>query len=164
MKTHAMAFAAVLLAAAQSGCMSLPPVTRGQSPSGSDSAIQTASHHHHSSPPLADQSSYNAVNPHEAIHDHFRATQTSYYNGSPGYGCPPGCPDGSCPIGYHDAYVMGPCGPACGPRHHMSYSFSRPSDLRYPDQQTTGGAIVYPYYTVKGPSCFFRDDDRREYH
>lgn len=173
MKTHALAFAALLLTVAQAGCTSMSPVTRGQSPAANDSQVQTASHH-----ATIDGQQYAAVNPHEAIHDHFKATEISYYPGpTGGYagggmygpGCPPGacppygaCPDGSCPIGYHDSYVMGPCGPACGPRHHMTYSYSRPNDLRYPDQSTTGGAVVYPYYTLKGPSCFFRDDDRRE--
>lgn len=162
MKIHALAFAALLLTA-QAGCTSLPAVTRGQSPSASDPSVQTASHHHGQAP-FSDRSTYNAVNPHEAIHDHFHGQQISYYpdpNGGYAPGCPPGY--GSHPIGYHDAYTMGPCGPACGPRHHMTFSYSRPCDLRYPDQQTTGGAVVYPYYTLKGPSCFFRDDDRREY-
>jgi hypothetical protein len=169
MKTHALAFAALLLTVAQVGCSTMPAVTRGQSPTGADSQVQTASHQ-----APADRSNYTAVNPHEAIHDHFNATEISYYpapgGGGYGPGCPPGacppygCPNGGCPVGYHDAYVMGPAGPACGPRHHMTHSYSRPNDLRYPDQSTTGGAVVYPYYTLRGPSCFFRDDDRRELH
>lgn len=169
MKIHTLAFAALLLTVAQAGCSTVSPVTLGQSPAGSDPRVQTASHHQAPAP----HSQYTAVNPHEAIHDQFNATEISYYpapGGGGGYGpgCPPGacppngCPDGSCPIGYHNSYVMGPTGPACGPQHHMSYSYSRPNDLRYPDQSTTGGAVVYPYYTLKGPSCFFRDDDRRE--
>jgi hypothetical protein len=168
MKNHAFAFAALLLTIAQVGCSSMAPVTRGQSPAGADPQVQTASHHHGGH---AGDTQHTSVNLHEAIYDHHHATEISYYpapGGGYGPGCPPGacppygCPNGNCPIGYHDSYVMGPCGPACGPQHHMTYSYSRPSDLRYPDQSTTGGAIVYPYYTLKGPSCFFRDDDRRE--
>jgi len=46
------------------------------------------------------------------------------------------------------------------PEHHFSYSYSRPNNLSYPPPQVPGGAIVYPYYTLKGPSDFFRDDGR----
>ncbi len=168
MKTHAMALAAALLTVAHVGCSSVAPVTRGQSPGGPGSPVQTVSHDHHSS---ADHQQFDAMSPQE-LHDQFHGQEISYYPapgggqgyGGQGYGCPPyGCPGGACPIGYHDAYTMGPCGPACGPRHHMTHSYSRPTDLRYPDQSTTGGAVVYPYYTHKGPSDFFRDDDRREY-
>jgi hypothetical protein len=42
------------------------------------------------------------------------------------------------------------------PKHHMTYSYQRPSNLSYPPPQVPGGVIVYPYYTLKGPSDFFR--------
>ena len=110
------------------------------------------------------------------IQDHVYGTNTTYYTDGNGVGdrihqaacrqngCPPGgasCPPGhggSCPHGYH-----GGC-PSCGlgrapdwyPKHHFSYSYSVPSNLTYPQQNAVGGAIVYPYYTHKGPSDFFR--------
>lgn len=169
MKTHAMALAAALMTVVHVGCSSVAPVTRGQSPTGGvGSPVQTVSHDHHSA---ADTQSFDAMSPQE-LHQQFHGQQISYYPPpgggygpyGPGYGCPPyGGPGGTCPVGYHDSYVMGPCGPACGPRHHLTHSYSCPTDLRYPDQSTTGGAVVYPYYTHRGPSCFFRDDDRKEY-
>ena len=42
------------------------------------------------------------------------------------------------------------------PKHHFSYSYQRPSNLQYPPPQVPGGVVVYPYYTLKGPSDFFR--------
>jgi hypothetical protein len=42
------------------------------------------------------------------------------------------------------------------PQHHLTYSYHRPKNLVYPPPQVPGGAVVYPYYTLKGPSDFFR--------
>lgn len=42
------------------------------------------------------------------------------------------------------------------PRHNYTYGYQRPRHLVYPQRQATGGAVVYPYYTHKGPSDFFR--------
>lgn len=99
------------------------------------------------------------------IHDayHFsHNTHTTYYHqnssmgGYPGgYGlmqqpwCPQGgwgCPNGQCGNNL-DWY----------PRHGFTYSYERPNDLVYPPAGGIGGAVVYPYYTHKGPSDFFRD-------
>ncbi len=44
----------------------------------------------------------------------------------------------------------------CYPRHNYTYGYQRPRNLVYPQRQATGGAVVYPYYTHKGPSDFFR--------
>lgn len=44
----------------------------------------------------------------------------------------------------------------CYPRHNYTYSYKRPSHLVYPQQNAVGGAVVYPYYTHKGPSDFFQ--------
>ncbi len=90
--------------------------------------------------------------------------------GVAGYG--PGCPPGMCPpgAGGYGACPPGMCPPgACGdgcgqgcPHHNHSYSYSRPNDLVYPQttdgRQMPGGAVVYPYYTHRGPSDFFRKD------
>ncbi|WP_417851471.1 hypothetical protein [Thalassoglobus sp.] len=48
------------------------------------------------------------------------------------------------------------CDLNCYPRHNYTYGYQRPKHLVYPQQNATGGAVVYPYYTHKGPSDFFR--------
>ncbi len=48
------------------------------------------------------------------------------------------------------------CNLNCYPRHNYTYGYNRPRHLVYPQQNSTGGAVVYPYYTHKGPSDFFR--------
>lgn len=45
---------------------------------------------------------------------------------------------------------------SCYPRHNYTYGYQRPRHLVYPQQNSVGGAVVYPYYTHKGPSDFFR--------
>lgn len=45
---------------------------------------------------------------------------------------------------------------SCYPRHNYTYGYQRPRHLVYPQPQAAGGAVVYPYYTHKGPSDFFR--------
>ncbi len=44
------------------------------------------------------------------------------------------------------------------PQHHFTYSYQRPNNLVYPPPQVPGGAVMYPYYTLKGPSDFFRKE------
>lgn len=108
--------------------------------------------------------------------DHHAQTTTFYYDvqragpgATAGY-CPPAapCPGGACPSGYCPVHGPCPSGMCFGcsgwgngldwyPKHHASYSYNRPSDLVYPPAHVPGGAVVYPYYTVKGPSDFFRD-------
>lgn len=93
------------------------------------------------------------------------------YDGNHGNGrhvgpCPNGCPP---PPGWvNGAYDFWPGGcPYCGadfvrhaPTHYHTYSYKRPNDLVYPSPNSVGGAVVYSYYTLRGPSDFFRDDDR----
>lgn len=149
------------LAITACGCGTTGLVTRGQDP--------------HAAAPGQFQTQ---ATPTGMIRDHISGTQTTYYTDGNGVGerirrascqnqsCPPGggsCPPsygygGSCPHGFH-----GGC-PSCGlgrapdwyPKHHFSYSYSVPNDLTYPQQNAVGGAIVYPYYTHRGPSDFFR--------
>ena len=67
--------------------------------------------------------------------------------GGPHYGGP-GCPPegyGNCPPGYRH-----------GCRDGFSYNYRVPNDLVYPQQNAVGGAVIYPYYTHRGPSDFFR--------
>ncbi len=70
---------------------------------------------------------------------------------------------GACRHGIPDAFPGG-C-PYCRadyirwmPKHYHSFTYDFPNDLTYPAPNAPGGAIVYPYYTVKGPSDFFRDE------
>lgn len=58
-------------------------------------------------------------------------------------------------IGHGMQHLKGPY-----PKHSFSYSYCQPNNLSYPPPQVPGGAVVYPYYTLKGPSDFFRDDGR----
>ena len=78
--------------------------------------------------------------------------------------CPPGTPWDQCRNGEYDL-MPGGC-PHCGseyirwmPTHYQTYAYHRPNDLVYPSQNSVGGAVVYSYYTLKGPSDFFRDVD-----
>lgn len=110
------------------------------------------------------------------IHDHVSGMRTTYYTDGNGLGdqirqaacrqgtCPPA--GGSCPPQYGGMcpHGLGTGCPSCGlgrapdwyPKHHFSYSYSVPRNLTYPEQNAVGGAIVYPYYTHRGPSDFFR--------
>ncbi|MCA9080793.1 MAG: hypothetical protein KDA58_09555 [Planctomycetaceae bacterium] len=152
-RTSLPTLAGVLLAAlvGASGCQSMSTISRGQSPA--DPAIQAAGFHH---APCSDVTHYGEVQ-----------------NTGPGCG-PQGCPSGYCPqggycpeAGYGYGGGMCPHGPGCRscgcgnhldwyPRHHMSYSYSAPNDLKYPTPNSPSGVIQYPYYTLKGPSDFFR--------
>jgi hypothetical protein len=104
------------------------------------------------------------------------AQQTQHYTVSqmfPGHGCPGGmcqpmggCPQGMCPP--MGGCPSGMCGGSHGgnaydhvPHHGYSIAYSRPNDLVYPPANVPGGAVVYPYYTHRGPSDFFRDDPSR---
>lgn len=63
--------------------------------------------------------------------------------------CPPGY--GHCPHGHaHHLCRSGLC------QDKFSYGYQVPNDLVYPPAGAIGGAVVYPYYTLKGPSDFFR--------
>lgn len=41
------------------------------------------------------------------------------------------------------------------PTHTYQHQYRIPKNLVYPDANTGAGVIVYPYYTHKGPDCFF---------
>ncbi len=51
-----------------------------------------------------------------------------------------GCADPYAPPGY----VRGP-----------NYRYLEPNNLSYPNQNVAPALVQYPYYTVKGPDCFF---------
>ena len=42
------------------------------------------------------------------------------------------------------------------PKHHYSFNYKVPENLVYPSPSPTpAGMTMYPYYTLKGPDCFF---------
>lgn len=43
----------------------------------------------------------------------------------------------------------------CAPRQAYRYKYVVPQGLSYPDQNAMPGVVQYPYYTFKGPDCFF---------
>ena len=76
-----------------------------------------------------------------------------YYDGPAG-GDSASCPSGQsspewarypsdCPENYH------------WPKHHHTFDYRQPKNLSYPPQNQPAAAVVYPYYTCKGPSDFF---------
>lgn len=44
-------------------------------------------------------------------------------------------------------------------RRHQCTPYSIPHDLSYPPHGDMPGIVQYPYYTHKGPDCFFHDSD-----
>ena len=155
-----LSLAVLGVAVSACGCGSTGVVTRGQDA--------------HAEAPGQFQSSRSAL---ATAHDHVSGQHTTFHTQDEAMqgqyqqaGCPPGggvghCPPqgfgGACPHG-----VRGGCR-SCGnggapdwyPKHHRTFSYSVPNDLSYPAQSgagAVGGAVVYPYYTHKGPSDFFR--------
>ena len=111
-----------------------------------------------------------------AIDNKLHNTRVSYHDnstpvcggtGAPGDPMCPTCPTYGAggPMGGHfggpfaGGCPTGQCGTACGGRcvrNYHSYRVEQPENLVYPQQNAVGGAVVYPYYTHKGPSDFFR--------
>lgn len=164
-RSFAALMAGVILMA--SGCTSMNPVVRGQSPAVSPegSPIQQVNFQTRGieSHPIYDATMGRHANISKTFHSNhvpFNA-DTGCPNGvgcptCPG-GCPPhgqmGYPGGACPSGQcgHFQHIHPKC-----VRDARTYSYSQPNDLRYPMQNQLGGSISYPYYTHKGPSDFFR--------
>lgn len=84
-------------------------------------------------------------------------------------GYPPGyCPPEYCPPGYHGYGPMVNC-----PRYpggiHYTHTYEDPGVPVYPPGTgpaltgpgSPGAVVQYPYYTTKGPDCFFLDEDGR---
>lgn len=71
------------------------------------------------------------------------------YQGGQGYSDCPDCRRGNCQRR------------GCRLRihHHHTYDVKRIQNSVYPQQGQPGGAVVYPYYTHKGPSDFFYQGD-----
>ncbi len=178
---HGWALAA-LLVSFSSGCQSLGTATiRGQSPAEPPMAAATpaegvtpAGYYHK---PI--RAGLSEVHDHYQQHHstsvtHFQTTGSGEVGGP---GCPPGgygqgypanCPPGyeqgypaDCPPGYghggrHGRHHGGHYGLNICPQDVHSYDYIVPNNLVYPQPNAVGGAVVYPYYTHRGPSDFFR--------
>ena len=152
MKTCIAACSAALLLVA-CGCSTPQAITRSQSPHHSETTIVPANYGNL------------ATTWHPAQDAHTYAASYHSTSGFPGYNQSMGCPSGTCGHGGACGHGTG-CGPGCGhgcPHNYHSYAYSRPHDLVYPPRNAPGGAVVYPYYTHKGPSDFFRDAPKAEF-
>jgi len=157
---------AALLVGVCSGCQTFGPQTAGiarlgtteyraQSPAVADaswaetapeSGVTPAGHYH---TPIRSA----ATEIQDAMSQHH---STDVYSGQVPAGaqsCPPqgygNCPpqgNGNCPPGGHQACRQ----------DRYSYNYLVPNNLVYPQPNAVGGAMVYPYYTHRGPSDFFR--------
>lgn len=167
-----------LLAIVSSGCGSASTVARGQEPM-SDPFVRPVSHG--TQPHL-----WEAVTDHGTRVDHYEVpmnapANTHYTANSPYYGPAASCPPSAeCPH-CQGTPAYGTTCPFCQsadphghsglghlhnhvrqhmngqyPQHHFTYGYKRPTNLVYPPPQVPGGAVMYPYYTLKGPSDFFR--------
>lgn len=43
----------------------------------------------------------------------------------------------------------------CAPRQAYRFKYVVPQGLSYPEPNAMPGVVQYPYYTFKGPDCFF---------
>lgn len=97
-----------------------------------------------------------AADVYAAKHVHMNSFAGHKYRGHEGYTAPANAYYG----GYHAGGQYCPqdyCGDnGWYPKHTYTYGYQRPQHLVYPQPNATGGAVVYPYYTHKGPSDFFR--------
>lgn len=158
----AMSTVLLLAAATLNGCTAPGMTVRGQSPV-PESRPENHRYHQPVRAAVSEiQDLYHENNNTTVSHYRVDTSCDQFGHGCPpGYGCPPGhgcppwptslCPD--CPPGHGNHLNH-------YPRHGYTYSYERPNDLTYPTPNSVGGAVVYPYYTHKGPSDFFRDDPK----
>lgn len=174
-----------LLAIASAGCGSAHTVARGQEPL-SDPFVRPVSHgtQPHVWEAISDYDKGTRIDHYEVpmnapANHHYAAdgSHSAYYG--PAATCPPAA---NCPH-CQGSPAYGTTCPFCQcedpsrhhgldrlhnhmhqhmnkqyPQHHFTYSYQRPNNLVYPPPQVPGGAVMYPYYTLKGPSDFFRKE------
>jgi len=164
---HSLALLGLLTTAMCCGCQTFgTPTIRAQSPSASGYGETSKLRGPYHTPIRS------AAEELQDIHHEHHNTSTYYFspNATPGAvtpqsgtSCPPSgpnCPpsyygDPNCPPGGYGQCQNGQCHSAFY-RDRFSYSYQVPNDLVYPPAGGVGGAVVYPYYTHKGPSDFFR--------
>lgn len=159
---------ASLLMALLSGCASSPGVMRGQSPEAygqmpSQGNIEQVKYDYQASQAAqqrvqqqiaqryaaagAEQQpgGYQQANHQQYQQGYQQPYQQGYQSNDQGY-CPP--------YGGNGGYGGDGSGRAM-PCQHYKYRYVVPQGLNYPPQNAMPGVIQYPYYTVKGPDCFF---------
>lgn len=187
-QTTTLALACLMASVAMCGCQSVGTVARGQSPSlehphpsGVHQGLEQAVQDSHLSQAIENHARSAQFDYHntKTTYNHMVLPANCETGGLDGAICPDGncrqgyCPDGQCRSGYypggicpHHGLCPGGFCKGCGygndlnhyPTHHHSWSYSRPQNLTYPSPGQAGGAVVYPYYTHKGPSDFFRKE------
>ncbi|REJ93329.1 MAG: hypothetical protein DWQ34_05660 [Planctomycetota bacterium] len=182
-RVHITMVAAGCLAATMTGCGTAPTVFRAQEPAPEPLVEQTAFgtqpkpaeaiHDHYKYNEVLHYGNANgetaaeirarnaAAKSHYTSHSHHAAACPACEDCPHCKGCPP--QGQSCPFcqqglgGDHD-HDSGHRTLNKYPDHHFTYSYHRPKNLLYPPPQVPGGAVVWPYYTLKGPSDFFRTE------
>lgn len=168
-----------VLACVASGCAGSPMITRGQEPGvtqagyGTQPELKQAipDHYRYNEASRYEEGPNGPVPARPLSHlsgPHHQRHAAPSHAGCPAcQGSPPGpgpCPKCGCPCqdpdggshGHFHDMLYGQNFLDQYPQHHFTYSYHRPKNLTYPPPQVPGGAVVYPYYTLKGPSCFFR--------
>lgn len=135
-----------------SGCSTQQTLIRGQSPSGSQSAIERAfaAYRTPEQAPIQ-QVNYSAPVVHGGYVDGGYCPPTHHHGQPHCHGC---CPHGVL------SHLCAICGWLHGwPWHHTTQSFSHryndPHAFVYPPPNQPPAVVQYPYYTVRGPSDFF---------
>ena len=164
MRLH-LTLLATLAAVSACGCATGPTTVRAQSPGAMQALYSPATQQAGPQQGPMQQGPIQQVGGHHrgiVGHPVYDATvaphfdqHTAHFQGHGGMG-PVNFPVDSCRTG------VGGCPPGCNHlnpkcvRDARSYSYSQPKNLVYPNANATGGAVVYPYYTHKSPSDFFR--------
>ncbi len=131
------------------GCAQYPGLIRGQDP-------------------YVEDNSFQAKDPHTWVHSNnghpfpynnrvADLMEHSVNRGNyPGY-CPDCYKNGEMPHwdGKGWSYNDGTAYYGWAPTHTYQHQYKIPRNLSYPDANTPAGVVVYPYYTHKGPDCFF---------
>jgi hypothetical protein len=96
------------------------------------------------------RSSYPGMQPAPAFagHQYGRVMQTGWHTGQSATASPSGTMYGS-------GYCQPSCGHGWAPTHYHTFEYRQPKNLVYPPANQPAAVVQYPYYTVKGPSCFF---------
>ena len=66
------------------------------------------------------------------------------------------CPGGQCGSGWgNQGQFAGNRVEIQSDHHHHEWDYVPPQGLVYPPRNQPTGVVFYPYYTLKGPDCFF---------
>jgi hypothetical protein len=119
---------ACLLGPLAVGCTTAPGVVRGQNPAGPDTqGVQHAQYHGDPHGPVTPAGGY-------------------------GHGSCQHCGQQDCDGGCCNLFGSG----NWQPTHYHWHTYEAPRNLVYPPQNVPASVVSYPYYTCKGPDCFFK--------